>query len=104
MIYGFQPIVVGDTIDFELTAQKDGAIWDLTNGVVSLYLVSPNRSYGPLNANIYDPTNGKVKYQCTTSMINTNGVWKRQWKIADQFGTILWSDIIQFNVQGAFGA
>lgn len=79
-IYVQEPIVVGDTPDFILTAQKDGVVWNLTGATVTLTLYSPiGTVLGPYTATISNPTGGVAHYQVPTDTILDPGDWHRRW-------------------------
>lgn len=93
-----QPIVLGDTLDFQLVASKDGVVWDISIGIVSIYFQDPTGVLtGPLSATITDGPNGKAHYQCTTSLLSLSGDWVYQW-IVTVSGVTLKSSLIPLSV------
>lgn len=93
-----QKIVVGDTIDFTLSAKKNGSAWNITDGSVLLYLVKPDATVlGPYTATLSSPATGGAHYAVDTDVIDQSGDWLRQWKVSAG-GETLWSQEISFPV------
>ena len=91
-------IVEGSTIAFVLNAQKDGATWDLTAATVSLYLRDPYGSWSAANsATLTNASAGIATYTTTTSDLNYEGQWARQWAVT-QGGVTLRYPAIYFDV------
>lgn len=97
-----QPIVVGDTVDFYIHAQKDDSIWDITGGTVTLFLKNPAGTVTSYTATLSAPTQGEAHYAVSTSVLATAGDWYRQWKISAG-GVVLYSNQIKFAVVAALG-
>ncbi len=103
-IYVDQPIVVGDTVDFKLTAKKDSAVWDITGATVTFYLMKPDGTIlSPFTATLSSPTLGIAHYQVATTVLSVAGKWQRQWKVVTSGSVVMWSGEIVFRVYGAMG-
>lgn len=77
-----EPLVVGNTTDFILTARKDGVTWDLTSAVVTLTLWRPDgTTIGPLSATITNPTGGVAHHQVDETVLDSVGNWYRRWAV-----------------------
>lgn len=99
--YVVQPIVVGDTIDFVINARKDGAVYDLTDATVSLYLQKPDGTVlSAFSATVSDGPGGVAHYQTATTVLDTAGDWVRQWKTVKS-GVVLWTRKRLFTVESA---
>jgi hypothetical protein len=97
-----QPIVVGSTPEFTLTARRSGEPWDLTGGAVKLYLRDPDGIVlGPYTATLDDPTAGGAVVQVAADVIDAAGVWRRQWRVEAGDGAVAWSTQIRFPVESA---
>lgn len=83
-------ITKGSTHRFQLTATKDGVVWDLTGATVTLYLIDTAGVQTNYTATISDPTAGVAYYDVSTSVLNQSGQWARAWRVV-QSGVTLWS-------------
>ena len=83
-------ITKGSTHRFQLTATKDGAVWDLTGATVTLYLIDTLGVETNYRATLSNPTAGVAYYDATTAILSTSGQWSRAWKVV-QSGVTLWS-------------
>lgn len=91
-------IVEGSTISFVLNAQKDGATWDLTAATVSLYLRDPEGNWSSANsATLTDATGGVATYTTSTSDLDAEGQWARQWVVVQSSVTLKYP-VIHFDV------
>lgn len=98
MAYTRQPIIVGDTVDFTLNAKKDGVIWDITDGTVTLTLKKPDSTIlGPYTATVSNGPGGVAHYQVSNSILDESGDWSRQWKVTKS-GVELKTRTIRFQV------
>jgi len=98
MSQGTEPIVVGDTATFQLTARKDGAIWDISGATVSLRLRKPDGTVlTPLDASITDGPAGVARYTTDTDLLDSVGDWRRQWTVSKS-GVVLSSQSVNFAV------
>ena len=96
--YDTQPIVVGNTMDFQLAAGQGGIAWDLTEATVSLEFRRPDGTIvGPSSATITDGPGGLAHFQCLDTLLDIDGRWARQWKVT-QSGVELASKQIVFLV------
>jgi len=80
------PITVGSTRNFQLTATKDGAAWDLTGATVTLAFAPPAASGLPpftRPATVTDGPGGVAGYVSTPSDLTVTGLWQREWAVAD---------------------
>jgi hypothetical protein len=94
--YPDQPIVVGDTPNFALKAQKNCLPWDMTGGSVSLYLKRPDQAVlGPFGAVVVGDT---ATYQVPSdTVLSQVGDWTRQWQVK-LLNLEVWSGEIGFSV------
>jgi hypothetical protein len=79
-----EPITTGSVYDWQETFTKDGALWDLTNAVVTFYFHKPDGSVLSHTAtNLDPPTAGTAKYRNPTTEIDVGGLWYRAWRVVD---------------------
>lgn len=98
MPYIDQPIVVGNTHNFKLTAKKDGVIWDISGATITLSLRKPDGTIlSPFSASITNGPLGLANYQVADTVLDTAGDWARQWKV-EKSGVELKTKIIPFTV------
>ena len=96
--YAAQPVVLGDTANFQLNAEKDGVVWDLAGALVQLYFLDPSAvAYGPYTATVNGNILGQANYQVPTGLLNAVGDWRREW-VVNQSGLVLKSKEIVFSV------
>ncbi len=76
-----EPVVVGGTYNWELTASKDGVVWDITGGAVLFYLRDPSGNVAHYTASITDPTVGVAGYVNAAADIDEAGVWSKRFKV-----------------------
>lgn len=72
-----EPVVVGGTYNWKLTATKDGAAYDLTGATVVLTFVSPS---GTRTQYTFTAAASSPAYENPTGLITTHGEWIRSWK------------------------
>jgi hypothetical protein len=98
MPYIDQPIVVGNTHDFKLTAKKDGSVWDISGATITLYLRKPDGTVlSGFSASITNGPAGLAHYQVDNDDLDVAGDWARQWKVVKS-GVELKTKIIPFTV------
>jgi hypothetical protein len=90
-------ITRGSTHRFQLTATKDGAVWDLTGATVTLFLIDTLGAETSYTATISSPSGGVAYYDVATSVLTQAGTWSRAWRIV-QSGVTMWSVRTGFDV------
>jgi len=75
-----EPITVGSTPIFEGLYKRDGAAWDLTGGVVTLFLRKPDGTIAMKTPTLIDPPGGVARYQALAADLDVGGRWARRWK------------------------
>lgn len=76
-------LVIGSVYRFVLTALKDGAVWDLSDATVTLYLKKPSGTILTKSATVHDPDNGGARFDCATTDLDSSGLWSRSWRVVD---------------------
>jgi hypothetical protein len=71
----------GSTYRFELTATKDGEVWDLTGATVTLRLRDPAGAAHVYEATLSEPTDGVAYYDNATDELEDLGGWTRSWRV-----------------------
>lgn len=71
----------GSTIRLEAVITRDGEVWDLTGATVTLYLIDPSGNKSSHSATIDSATDGEVHYTTSTSDLDEEGEWGRQWRV-----------------------
>lgn len=74
---------LGSTQRLQITARKDGAVWDLTSATITLFLRRPDGKETEYSATASSPTSGIARYDAAASVLNKTGNWIRTWKIVD---------------------
>ena len=88
--------VSGGTYLFQLDAFKDGVAWDITGGVVTLYLKKSGASVLSNSATLPGSPSNRATYTSTTLQL-TPGLWRASWKVV-KGGIEVESDADSFNV------
>lgn len=76
-----EPVVIGGTYYWLLTAYKDDVIWDLTGATITHYFQKPDRTIKSYSAIILVATDGTAYQINPSSTFDSVGVWKHSWKI-----------------------
>ena len=89
-----EPIVTGNTVRFRTKPTLDGAIWNISTAVSSLFLWNPD---GEVIEKTGMYSGGYAYYDTTTSDLNEGGMWSRAWRFVVG-GLSLTSAPVQFTV------
>lgn len=92
------PLIMGNTYRFMLTAKKDGEIWPLTGATIKLFLQDPSGNVDSHDATILDADAGTAYYDSSVGDLDQRGRWKRSWEIS-QSGVVQECDPIRFIVK-----
>lgn len=76
-------LVLGSTYNFKLTAKKDGVVWNITSATVNLYLKKPTGTILTKTATVTSGSSGIAEFTCSTSDLDTAGIWSRSWKVTE---------------------
>lgn len=78
-----QNFTIGSTYDFQLTALKDGAVWDLSMAVVQLLFRKPDGTIVTKAAVVISGPTGTARYINLVTDLDVAGAWTRAWKVTD---------------------
>ena len=82
-----EPIVMGGTYYWKLTATKDGAVWDLTGATITITFFTPSGTTKEYAAAILVAANGTAFYVNPTATFDAKGPWSVSWQVT-QSGVI----------------
>ena len=91
-------LIVSTTPRFQLTALKDGVVWDLTLATVSLFLRKPDGTVLSKEATVNNALAGQARYDAVIDDLDQAGLWTRSWRVTENF-VVLESPPISFAVQ-----
>jgi hypothetical protein len=95
-------LTVGSTYNFQLTATKDGRVWDLSQASVQLLLTDPAGNVTARAATVTNGPAGLASYNTLPADLLQEGSWRRAWKVLDG-GVVLTGRHIPFSVEASPG-
>ena len=88
--YTDQPVVVGDSADFQLYVALDDAVWDITGATVYLYVMDPLGNVTQYLATVSDGPAGRAYYADLPGFFDAAGTW-RYWWFVNKAGVKKWT-------------
>ena len=96
--YVEQPIVVGNTANFEIHVKLNGVIWNIASGAATLYIRDRDGNLlGSFTGTVTDGIHGIASCTVDTTTFDVNGTWSFWWKI-ETSGIVKWTKQVEFDV------